>query len=50
MDIFELLLEQNKKQKELFNMIYRWGQWGVQADYMSPAFQMTMKELKESYE
>lgn len=33
------------KQKELFDMVYRWGQVGIVTDYRSEAYQKTLKEL-----
>ena len=47
MDIFDMLEEQEKLKKEIFDMVYQWGLWNVVADSQAPAFQMAMKEFKE---
>lgn len=33
------------KQKELFDMVYRWGEVRIVTDYRSEAYQKTLKEL-----
>ena len=37
--------KRRKLEKELFNMVYKWGQVGLQADELCNAFQNTLKEL-----
>lgn len=34
-------------EKELFDMVYGWGKFGVVVDESAPAFQATIKKLKQ---
>ena len=36
-----------KIEKELFDMVYGWGRWGVVTDEQCNAFQMTIKKYKK---
>lgn len=47
LDIYELMEEQERLKKDLFDMVYNWGRWDVKADYQVPAFKMTMDKLIE---
>jgi hypothetical protein len=32
--------------KHLFDMVYQWGRVGIVVDYMAPAFQQTINDIK----
>lgn len=45
-DIFNILFDQDKKRRELFDMAYMWGRWNVKATYDdSPAFRNKLDEI-----
>lgn len=34
-----------KLTKELFDMVYSWGRWGLVVDYKAPAFRSVVRQL-----
>lgn len=47
LDIFNIMSEEERIKKEIFETVYRWGQWNIVADHTAPAFESLIKDLKD---